>query len=109
MRPEIATKWNDAILTYEESTRHLVNREYQEAEKKAWKAIRLGSFAMLELFPDAGDIGRIGLGSDVFEAIDNRVSPRDCVNGARRFLNQRINLSPPENKLWGEEKLGPLA
>ena len=109
MRPEIATKWNDAILIYEESIRHLIDREHQEAEKRTWEAIGLGIFAMLELFPDASDIERIGLGHDVFEAIDNRASPRDCVNGARRFLNQCINLSPPENKLWGEEKLGPLA
>jgi len=107
MTPEATKNWQEALLAFQRAERYLVAGDGEKATKEAGQAKALAVAVMLELYPTPEELAKIGLGTDFSDSLKPSVSPRDCVNGARRFLRQCINLSPTQSRLWGEEELRP--
>lgn len=112
MKPELRDKWNEALDAFKKAERHLSNGEHDAAKSEARQSAGLGAFVIMDLFPESDQEMRLVAAAPAVDAFfdwEKECScSRDYVERARRLLRECISLSPPENKLWGEEILKPL-
>lgn len=109
MKPEVAEKWQEALSAYKKAKQHVDAGEHDKAKAEAVRAVVLGIDTMRELFPSPQEQHAVGIFAVVADAYLDKEKPtslaRDHVEKARTVLRQFINLSRPENKLWGENEL----
>jgi hypothetical protein len=113
VKPETVDKWNEALDRFKKAERHMRAGAHDAAKAEARSSAIVGAWATLELVIESGDkmpshVAESPLNEALRGWTEESLGPRDCVERARRLLKEFISLSPPENKLWGEDILNPL-
>jgi hypothetical protein len=113
MKPEVVDKWNEAIDRFKAAERHLRTGAHEAARTEARSSAIVGAWAVLELLIQQTEektphhVAESPLNEALSDWARECPGPRDYVERARRLLMEFIALSPPENKLWGEDILKP--